>query len=59
MSLMSWIRRNVGIFRKIIVLKGIDRDVFVEEGFDKMVSELVDEGYDIIVVPDGVHVEVW
>ncbi len=59
MSLMSWIRRNIGIFRKTIILTGIDKELFIEEGFDRMVSELVDEGYDVIVVPDGVHVEVF
>ncbi len=59
MSLMSWIRRNIGIFRKTIILTGIDKGLFIEEEFDRIVSELADEGYDVIVVPDGVHVEVF
>jgi len=58
MTLMRWIRNNLGLFRRVIVLRGVTKEMWTEEGLDKMCKELDEEGYDVIVVPEGVDVEV-
>lgn len=56
MSLMSWIRRNLGLFRRTIIVRGMTHDLYKE--MENMWKELDREGYDVILIPEDLTVEI-
>jgi len=54
MTLLSWIRNKIGIFRKIIVIEGLDYETYKDS--EEMIDNLKKEGYDVIILPEDVNV---